>query len=81
VKLTLVVLLAAVVATAQPVNWNWSWTAPEPPLPNTQYVDYGWDSTSNYVPYYVIVVSVQRAHRIPPPPPAPMPPPVVRRTK
>ena len=30
------------------VNWNtWSWTAPDPPLPNTTWYDYGEGSTSN----------------------------------
>lgn len=30
------------------VNWNtWSWTAPDPPLPDTTWYDYGEGSTSN----------------------------------
>lgn len=41
-------LLLVLSAGAQSVNWDtWSWSAPEPALANTQWWDYGWDSSSN----------------------------------
>ncbi len=41
-----IALLSALLAALGQEN-NWSWTAPDPPLPDTWYWDYGWDSTSN----------------------------------
>jgi len=41
-------LITAVAALSS--ECEWSWTAPEPPLPNTEYWFYSWDSTSNGIP-------------------------------
>lgn len=41
------IALMSLLLSALGAEPTWSWTAPEPPLPETWYWDYGWDSTSN----------------------------------
>ncbi len=53
---------------------DFDWTAPNPPLPGTVYLDYGWDSTSNGPPAEMTQArskAIRMAQAQPQPPPLP----------
>jgi hypothetical protein len=70
----LVIFFAAGILSVTPLQAateeEWDWIAPEPPLADTVYLDYGWDSTSNGVPY-ALAVPERRYFAPPAPPPLP----------
>lgn len=70
---------AAIRAQEPPPSVNWStssWEAPSQVLPNTEWYDYGWDSTSNGpIPAELAQrrTALRLAGRLPAPPPPPAP--------
>jgi hypothetical protein len=59
----LLCILGGLCASAR-AQADFDWVAPQPPLPDTVYWDYGWDSTSNGIPPSLEFLQSERVARV-----------------